>query len=312
MKNYYKILNISSLASDSAIKKAYLKLVLKYHPDKNQNSASSAEKFKELSEAYSVLSDYNKKRLYDKKWLAFNISDNSKNKDTAFNSKPPPFHQKSSFQEPRAKDSASKPNYKTHTPLSLDITLALKITLEEAHLGVTKKIDIQIKNNARMEKKTLSVQVPPGVQDGAKLKLADLGHKQKNLKSGDLYVKIQIKKHPIFKPQKTNLLMTLPLSVSDAVTGAVVKIPTLLGSAQVLVPPGAHSGSLLKLKNMGLHARGKTKRGDLILEIRIDIPDQITEEEKKWFKKFQISHPLPPAVAHFNIQSRKLALKKAS
>ena len=302
MKDYYKILNISSLASDSAIKKAYLKLVLKYHPDKNQNSTASTEKFKEISEAYSVLSDYNKKRLYDKKQQGFNPADSSKNKEPSFKPKPPP-----SFKEAV---NSSKTKYKT-TPLLLDISIPLKITLEEAHLGAEKKINVQIKNTARLEKKSLSIQVPPGVQDGSKLKLAGLGHKQKKL-TGDLYIEIQIKNHPLFKLRKTNLMMVLPLSVSDAVTGAVVKIPTLLGFAQVRVPPGAHSGSLLKLKNMGLNARGKNKRGDLILEIRIDIPDQITEEEKKWFKKFQISHPLPPAVAQFNIQSQKLAFKKAS
>ena len=284
MKNYYEILNISPASNQASIKKAYLKLAQKFHPDKNR-SGEAVDMFKKVSEAYQVLSHVKKREEYDQ-----SIQKQTENRFSKKNSQKP-----------------KRPS----PPPDLDAYAHLNLTLEEAFLGCEKHILFTRKNNLKEEEKNLSVNIPQGFLDGKKLKIFQEGHQYYG-KKGDLFIQIKIKKHPLFKISKEHLIMNLPISVSDAILGAQVTVPTLVGQAQVTIPAGVSSGSLLKLSHQGFYSEDGRSRGNLILEISIDIPSQINEEEKTWFKEFRLKKNTPPAVARFNIQMQKLLSKRSA
>ena len=283
MKDYYKILNIPPFSEEKIIKKSYFNLARKFHPDKNK-SPEAEEMFKEISAAYQVLSDKEKRKLYDDQRKVFEN------------------HQFQNQKNSHKKNKERK---------NLDSSTCLQITLEEAHTGCEKKIMFYRENRGIKEKQKIGIKIPPGVTHGKKLKLLGQSHREKG-RAGDIFVEIKIKKHPLFELQDRNVVMRLPVSLSDAVLGAYKTIPTLTGKAQITLRPGIQPGTLLILKNQGFSYPNGLKRGDLILEIHVDIPSQITEEEKQWFKKFRLKEVLSPPQAKFNIQAQKLFLKRAS
>ena len=298
MNDYYKILKISHLADSSVIKKAYRKLAGQYHPDKNKGSLLAEEKFKEITQAYTVLSNPKERENYDQQRKAF--QQHSQPSD------PPPFSHSTNFSSTAQKNSSAQ----TEKAPSLDAVIQLSITLEEAHSGCTKHIMFDKKLNSKVKNTKLSIHIPKGIEEGTKLRLKEQSH-QMNSQKGDLLIKVKIKKHPLFLRKKNDLFMQLPLSVSDAILGKKMTIPTLTGQAHIDIQPGVYSGKLLKLREQGFYFDNDRSRGDFILEIKIDIPDQITEEEKQWFKEFKKKSTLPPSVAQFNIQARKLLLRRA-
>ena len=291
MKNYYNILNVSPASNQASIKKSYLKLAQKFHPDKNKNTG---EIFKKITEAYQVLSNVQKRSEYDQQ-----IKKGGK-KNSSFKQN---VHS-GSFNQKRSSTAHS-------SPPNLDAFAHLNLNFEEAHTGCEKRILFNRKNNSRQEEKSLSIKIPKGINDGKKLRISQEGHSYYGQK-GDLFIEIKTKKHPLFKRNKNHLIVTLPVSISDAILGAQVTIPTLTGRAQVRIPAGVSSGSLLKLTSQGFFSEDGVGRGDLILEISIDIPSQITEEEKKWFKEFKLRVNTSPAVAEFNIQVQKLLSQRAA
>ena len=297
MKDYYQILKISPAANPSALKKVYRKLAGQYHPDKNKGSFLAEEKFKEITQAYSVLSDPIERKNYDQqRKAAQQPQQQAPSSDSSF------FSHFTNF--------SSKPASQTENKTSLSAVVQLSITLEESHTGCTKHIIFEKKHNSTVKSKKLSIHIPKGIEEGTKLRLKEQSH-QLHSKKGDLFIKVKFKKHPLFLRKKNDLFMQLPLSVSDAVLGKKMTIPTLTGQAHIDIQPGVYSGKLLKLREQGFYFNNGSSRGDLILEIKIDIPDQITEEERQWFKEFKKKSTLPPSVAQFNIQSRKLLLQRA-
>ena len=293
MKDYYQILNVSPSASKQAIRKSYRELASLYHPDKNQ-STSAEEKFKAIATAYHILSDEKKRKEYDQsRKTVHNINSFQKN---TFNAKP------NNSRSTKKKHPASQ--------VFLDASLVMELTLEEACMGCEKQIVFNRINNNSKEKKQLTVKIPKGIESGKKLKLVGQSHR-KGSKKGDLFVEIKIKKHPLFINDQKNLIMQVPISMSDALLGKQLNIPTLTGRAKISIRPGTTSKSLLILKNQGLFFENGLKRGDLILEICIDIPPQITEEDRKWFREFKMREVLPASVAQFNIQVQKLLFKRA-
>ena len=289
------ILNVSPSAGKQAIRKSYRELAARFHPDKNQ-SKSAEEKFKQIAIAYDVLSNEKKRKEYDQSRKFVHNKDPFQ--PDPFNAKPHNFSQ----------NTAKKPS---PPQLFLDASLVMELTLEEACMGCEKQIIFnRVKNNSK-EKKQLSVKIPKGIESGKKLKLIGQSH-QKGGKKGDLFIEIKIKKHPLFRLDGKNLIMQVPISMSDALLGKQISIPTLTGRAKISIRSGISSNSLLILKNQGLFFEDGLKRGDLILEICIDIPSQITEEDRKWFREFKMREALPASVAQFNIQVQKLLLKRAS
>ena len=293
MKDYYRILNVSSASTKQAIRKSYRKLASQFHPDKNQ-SDEAEEKFKQISEAYNVLSNEERRKEYDQSRKVVHMDSFQSD---SFNAKQKMDHHKKN-QSPPPKE-------------FLDSSIVMELTLEEAHMGCERQIVFNRANNNSKEKKQLTVKIPKGIESGKQLKLVGQSH-QKGGKKGDLFIEIKIKKHPLFRCDQENLIMQVPISVSDAVLGKQMSVPTLTGRAKISIRPGTQSNSLLILKNQGLFLEDGVRCGDLILEICIDIPSQIAEEDRKWFKEFKMREVLPSSVAQFNIHVQKLLLKRAS
>jgi len=298
-KDYYKILGVEKKASTDEIKKAYRKLAMKYHPDRNPDDKSAEEKFKEISEAHEVLSDPEKRKKYDRlgsNWKQYqtggqDFSDifsqfgkgggrqyrTSGNFEDIFGNMSgfsdffESFFGGSSFDNDRSTSH--------RTTKGADYEATLYIMLEEAYSGTTKEISI--------EGKKLRLKINPGTKDGKKLRLSKQGAvSQSGGDRGDLYLTIKIQKHPFYEFDGTNLVYDLSIDLYSAVLGSKKKFKTLSGkNINLSIPPGTDSGQLFRIKDMGFTIEENSNHfGDLIIRIKVELPKNLSSEEKKLFK----------------------------
>lgn len=314
-KDYYKLLGVSKTASQEEMSKAFKKLARKHHPDLNPNDPDAEKKFKEINEAYEVLKDPEKRKLYDS--LGPNWKDGQ-------NFQPPPgfenfrFHSRgggaggqqfdagafSDFFETifggaggggaRFRDASGFGGaggfggFSRGPSRGGDVTASLDLTLEEAYRGGAKAISLQEQTlrpdgSPAMQTKTLSVNIPAGVRDGAKIRLSGQGNPGAGGgRAGDLYLKIRILPHALFKLEDQNVVLDLPLAPWEAALGATVRVPTLDGHIDLNVPPGMGSGKKLRIPGKGLG--GKT-RADQLVRIMIQVPPKPSDEERELWEK---------------------------
>ncbi len=246
MKDYYSVLGIKKGASDDEIKKAYRKLAMKYHPDRNKDDKKAESKFKDISEAYAVLSDNKKRQQYDQ-----------------FGSEG--FHQKFS-QEDIFRDFDIPPLVKE-----------LSISFEEAVLGAQRNISIS--RNGAVEE--ASVKVPAGITSGKILRMKGKGHSDPHgRKQGDLHLKVQVLPHPIYRREAQNVVIDAEIKLTDAILGTTIEVETLNGIKGVKVPAGTQNNAKLRLKGVGIKISQGTQ-GDQLVNIKIKIPKKLTEEQQK-------------------------------
>ncbi len=307
-KDYYKILGVSRNATQEEITKAYKKLAKKYHPDLNPNDPSAEEKFKEVNEAYEVLKDPEKRKRYD--MLGANWEHGQ-------NFEPPPgfdnvrftfsssggegFGEFSDFFEvlfgdlfgggrgtfrgKRCSRSAySSPFsdasfYDGQNIKGQDVEATLELTLEEAYRGGKKNISV----GDGMSSRVLTVNIPPGVSEGSKIRLAGQGSPSPSGQKGDLYLRVRLLPHHLFKVEGNNVVLDLPLTPWEAALGTEVSIPTLDGRVSLKIPPGSSSGQKLRIKGKGL-GRG-SKRGDFFARVMIKVPKHLSKEEKRLYEE---------------------------
>ncbi len=308
-KNYYQVLKVSPLASLPTIKKSYRKLVQIHHPDKNPNDPKAEETFKAINEAYEVLSDTFKRKDFDRQI--------KKEKEATEKKRATPIYRYDSFHTPfderpsegLGSASSAPPgdiskNFTGRKSVSDQICGTVEISLEEATLGCEKKISGKILRNRTLQTTNFTVHIPPGVEETQKIKLKS----HKKLKN--LYVSIAYKKHPLFKKDEKNILMNLPIPFTKAILGGRVEIPTLRGKISFNLPPGVHAGHIIQLKNQGFPSLTEhRKRGNMLISLLIDVPSNLSEEEKTEIKKLKNKDLLCPKVAEFDIKA-KLLLKK--
>lgn len=303
-KDYYKILGVSKNASPEEIKKAYRKLALKYHPDRNKGDKAAEAKFKEINEAYAVLSDPEKRKQYDTFGAdgfhsRFSQEDIFRGFD--FNSIFKEFgfgggRAHSIFSEifGGAMGGGREDFYSEQSPFEdvfggyqrrtrgirgQDLVYELTMTLEEVARTTTKVITYPI--DGRTEK--VSVKVPAGIASGQKLRLPGKG--QPGISGGppgDLYIQIRILDHPIFKRQGDDLYLKKPIRFSEAVLGTEVEVPTIDGKTLKLkIPPGTQGNAKFRLPGYGLpHMKG-SGRGDAFVEVKIEVPRKLTKRQQE-------------------------------
>lgn len=271
--SYYKLLGVSPQASPEEIKSAYRKLALRYHPDKNPGDKIAEEKFKEISNAYSVLSDTQKRMIYDQQQM-FSGGGNFSGRqgdfndifnqmfEEIFNTKNGPFRKK-------------KQN-------SLDIQSQVIISLEDMLLGceATVKVSHEHKSFRQNPNNEIKVQIPPGVDEGQILVYKGQGLSKDGIK-GDLYVEIFQSPHPVFQRDKTDLYAIANVSIFKAILGGEVILPALNGEVMVKIPPGIQDGMALTLKGRGMVGYNSNTRGNLIFKIKVIIPKDLNKEEIK-------------------------------
>ncbi len=318
-QDYYEILGLKRNATEKEIKDAYRKLARKYHPDLHsaEEKAAAEEKFKKINEAHEVLSDTEKRAKYDRlgeNWQAGedfrphpdmdgmhfysstgNNSDFSDFFETLFGGG---FHSGfNAFGGQRAS---------RRTPRGQDVETELPLTLEEAFHGGKKTVQVNIGDycdlcggsgvrgnrhcpecrgtGQKSSPKTLTVKIPPGTREGTKIRLRGQGGSSPGGQSGDLYLKVILLPHTTYKITGDDLEANLYISPWQAALGAKASSATLDGAVSVSVPPLSGAGKKLRLRGKGL-SRKDGSRGDLFLNIVIDIPKQLSPEETELYRQ---------------------------
>lgn len=303
-RDYYSILNVPRSATPDEIKKSYRKLAMQYHPDKNPGDKKAEEKFKELSEAYDVLSDTEKRSAYDQ----FGFSGPGRFESSSEN----PFSQGFGSQESYSDifgdmfgDLFGSPrggpggfSQRKRPQRGADLRYTLSLSLEESALGTEKIIHFARQNSGKEESRKLNVTVPAGVKDGQRLKLSSEGDVIGGL-AGDLYVIIKLQPHPIFERVDTDLSIDLPVAYTDAILGTKVEIPTLTGKAEIKIPAGTHSGQVLRLKGKGFPKVGQFGNGDMLIRILVDTPESLTKKQRELLEEIAQNSSETPLVKSF-------------
>lgn len=288
-RDYYEILGVDKDADQNTIRKAFRKLARKYHPDVAEDKATAEDKFKELNEAYEVLSDPEKRKKYDTlgpDWQAGPPPEHSGGapfeshySGTGFSdffeqmfgagARPGQGSFHSSFGgDPRRRD-VPIPGSDAHADIL--------VTLEEALHGTERKLQMQQldRTTGQRELKTSTVRIPKGITEGQLIRCAGLGNPGYNGgKPGDLFLHARLEKHPDFRVSGSDLYYDLALAPWEAVLGTVVAVRSLTGEVRIKVPPLTDQGTELRIKDRGLPG------GDLYAVIRITIPEKLSPEEK--------------------------------
>jgi curved DNA-binding protein len=319
-RDYYEVLGVKKTATEEEIKKAYRKLAMKLHPDRNPGNKLAEEKFKEVNEAYAVLSDKEKRRQYDQFGPAgfsqrfsqedifrgFDISDLFR--DLGFSTGDVfsrifggqggrgarvhygGFEDLFGSRGRQAGDFGnifSGQDYQPQggfAPKGQDIQSELNLSFEEAAFGAEKKVKLSKGNKVE----EVTVKIPAGIESGKKLRLAGKGMEGKGgMPPGDLYLKVNVPEHPLFKREGSDIVVDKEIKISDAVLGATIEVPTLEGSKHIKVLPGTQSNSRIRLKGFGLPRLQGGAKGDEYVRLLIRYPRNLTEKQKKMIEELK-------------------------
>lgn len=298
-KDYYAILGIKKTASANEIKKKFRQLALKYHPDRNQGNKIAEAKFKEIGEAYDVLSDEDKRAQYDtlgQFWQhsSTNHSETNSSSDRSdFSSND--FSQYGNFEEfinellgrfavhdtPEG-HSSNDSNYKSSNPvgeiISTNGLASINLTYAEAFKGTNKRLKIG--------REIVEVRIPAGAKPGTRIRVANKGKFNFDRQREDLYLNVVLEPHSFFSFDDDNLICEVPIAPDEAVLGASISIPTPDEQVNIKIPAGINSGRVLRLRKRGWISAGGS-RTDLLVRIVIATPQKISFQEQEYYKKIR-------------------------
>ena len=276
-KNYYRILELeTSRVSIEEIKIAYRNAAKKYHPDLNIGDELAEERIKDINEAYKVLSVPATKRKYDRVWNSQFLKGKK-----AFTSR----EDKNAFFNIFLGNINKRENEEIETKIPLrgeNIETEINATIYEAFYGLEKKISFK---TVEGKTKTLTVTIPQGIRDGEKIRLIGQGKDGKNGgKNGDLLIKINIEDDKKFKLKGNDIYTDLFLTPWEAALGTRANVESIDDETKVYIPQGIQSGEKIRIPSKG-YKNSNSTRGDLVAEIKIMVPKQMTEEEREIFEK---------------------------
>ncbi|HAU1182487.1 TPA: DnaJ domain-containing protein [Legionella pneumophila] len=288
-KDYYKIMGVSQDASEKDIKMAYRKLARKYHPDISKEP-DAEERFKEMAEAYEVLKDPKKRSEYDQylKYKQFNPQSDGftgrRTQEQPFQE----FHFDSDFFETLFGHS----RYQQQPMTGQNYHGKITVSLEEAYQGAVKNLQVPVDQGPETKIQTLKVKIPAGVKSGQQIRLAGQGGSGSGGGArGDLYLTVEVMKHPIFDVMENDIYLTLPITPWEAALGTTIVVPTLAGKIDLKIPPGSQGGQKLRIKNRGLPG---SPPGHQYVLLKIITPPAQTEEAKALYKKMAEVMPYNP------------------
>jgi DnaJ-class molecular chaperone len=328
-KDYYNILGVSRTAADKDIKAAYRRLARQYHPDVNPGNKDAEEKFKEINEAYEVLSDPEKRKKYDQygdNWqYADQMAEAAKRYGGAWSfTSQPGAEQAFRFEEGDLESifgdilGGRMGGFGRRTPRprrGQDLEYQAEVTLEEAFSGTTRSISVKTeipcsacKGTGRIQGlpcslcrgagsvtdvKRLEVKIPAGVDNGSRIRIAGKGEPgTAGGPAGDLYLVISVRPHPVFERKGNDLYLDLPVPLTTAVLGGEVQVPTLKGTKLALkVPPETQNERVFRLAGQGMPQLGSNVRGDLLVKVKVNLPVNLSEEEKNLFARLRELRP---------------------
>jgi molecular chaperone DnaJ len=324
--DFYSLLGVSKGATEKEIKAAYRKLARKYHPDVNPGDKDAEAKFKEINNAYEVLSDKDKRKKYDKygdKWQYADQLEEAERQQAQYRQYSSggggqSFHfggdiggMDSIFDElfggARGHGGFTR---QARPRKGQDLETEVEVTLEEAFAGTARTISLQAEEPCASCKgtgqianvacsvcrgagfvagvKRLEVKIPAGVTTGSRVKVTGKGQPSfGGGPAGDLYLVVKVRSHPTFERRGDNLHVTIDVPLTTAVLGGTIQVPTLKGKLELKIPAETQNGRTFKLGGQGMPHLGKDQKGDLLVKVNVVLPDKLSEKEKELFRQLQ-------------------------
>jgi curved DNA-binding protein len=292
-QDYYEVLGVSRDATADEIRQAYRKLARTYHPDVNKER-DAEDRFKQISEAYDVLRDPDKRERYDRfgsNWRAGQDVSGASGFEDAFRAGDGFGDARVDFGDSDFSDffenvfgrrrgaGGGRAGFDGFSMRGNDREAVLELALEEAARGGKRWLSLG-------DGRSLEVDIPRGVRDGQRIRLAgEGGAGAGGGPPGDLFLRVRLKPHPRFRVEGRDLYVDLAVSPWEAALGAQVPVPTLEGNAQVKVPSGSSSGRRLRLRGQGLPGSGGAQAGDLYVVLTIRVPKKLTKKERELFER---------------------------
>ena len=308
-EDYYQVLGVDKKATTDVIKKAYRKLALKWHPDKNPNNKGAEEKFKKISEAYAVLSNDEKRQQYDQFGSADQYRQQYSQEDIyrdfdldeilkSFGFGGSRGGGRTSFRTSRRGGGSSRDDYDdpfagifggggmggrqqyaNEPQKGQDAEYNMSISLEESVFGADKKISFQLEN--RIE--DINVKIPVGINNGKKLRLPGKGLSGSNGgPSGDLYLNINVVPHPIYARDGNDLYIEKTIKFTQAALGTTIDVPTLDGTTKRLkIAPGTQNNTKIRMKGFGVPGLKGATKGDQYVKISVEVPRKLSDKQAK-------------------------------
>jgi molecular chaperone DnaJ len=280
-KDYYKVLGVPKTATKDEIKRAYKKLARQYHPDANKDNKDAEQRFKEISEAHSILTNDERRKEYDEIRRYAESGGIPFGFGTGGGGRVHVGDIGDLFGDGGVGDIFEDVfGFSGRRRKGQDLETNAHLTFEQAVEGTTFDLADGTK-----------VRVPAGVKDGSRIKVADKGGPgPQGGRPGDLYVRVHVDPHPIFSMSgRGDLAIKLPVTFTEAALGARVQVPTLDGVVTVKIPPGSRPGKKLRVKGKG-GPRPSGGRGDLIVEVDVEIPQKLSKQEKELLEQFDTVH----------------------
>ena len=290
-KNYYKILSLeTNRVSSEQIKNAYRIAAKRNHPDVNVGDKLAEERLKDINEAYRVLSNPSSKRKYDRMWVSNVGRKNKKEYDEANRNSEGVFNE--FFNMFFGNVDTNKENKSKKAPIKGEnIETAIDVEIEEVFYGLDKKISLRTVDG---KMKVFTVAIPAGIRNGEKIRLIGQGKEGENGgKNGDLFIKVNIQNNEKFKLKGNDIYTNLYLTPWEAALGTRTQIDSVDDSTQIYIPEGIQTGEVLKIQGKG-YKDGKGGRGDLIAEVKIMVPKELSEKERELFETLKENSKFNP------------------
>ncbi|MFN2475769.1 MAG: DnaJ C-terminal domain-containing protein [Chthoniobacterales bacterium] len=305
-QDYYETLGVAKTATEAEIKSAFRKLARKHHPDVAKDKKTAEEKFKQINEAYEVLSDKEKRQKYDQLGADWN--------QPGRGAPPPPGYGRpagggrnpfgggdegvefefggtgfSDFFEAffgggrgQSAFGGGQPGFgrrEAGAERGSDVEADMMVTLEEALHGSKRTVSLRRASGGKLE--TYTVKIPLGVHEGQRIRLAGQGEAgARGGKSGDLFLRVRMARHPEFSVEGSDLIHEVELDLAQAVLGTEIEVPALEGKARLKIPAGTQAGQRFRLRERGLPNASGT-RGDLYVVVELCVPKKLTERERE-------------------------------
>ena len=291
-KDYYKVLGVDRKASEKEIKRAYRRLARKFHPDVNPDDKQAEEKFKQINEAHEVLSDAEKRVKYDQlgaNWQQWQRTgqDPGQFDWSQWSAGAPGAGVFSDFFRTIFGEMGGAGRARTardpfrRTSRGQDVQVPTEITLEEAFRGANRMLE--------QDGHQFQIKIPPGARTGTKVRIAGKGRSgYGDGPSGDLYLNITVKPHPVFERDGDDLRRDIGLDLYTAVLGGQVTVPTLDGDVSLKIPPGTQGGRTFRLRGKGMpNPHNPKQRGNLLITVQIQIPQSLSPREQELFQELR-------------------------
>ncbi|MDJ0610422.1 MAG: J domain-containing protein [Kiloniellales bacterium] len=301
MKDPYKVLGVARDASADDIKRAYRKLAKRLHPDLNPGNRAVEQQFKEVSQAYNILGDEEKRKRFDRGEIDAGGQEKPfgqggfyrRYAESGQGAKYRPFdfgedYDVTDIFEDLFSGARGQQKQRSVRRKGADVSYDITVDFVEAVNGSKQKIRLA-------DDKTLSVTIPEGSVEGQSLRLkgqgmAGLG----GAPAGDAYIEIHVKPHKYFSREGNNIHLELPVTLKEAVAGAKVDAPTIHGTVTVTIPPGSNSGTVLRLRNKGALDQKTGKKGDQLLKLKVMLPDKIDKELADFVARWSAAESYQP------------------